>query len=139
MVRVLLVLLSTLPDEWLAGSSPPLQDVFSDASMFEKYSTAEGEEKEVLIRQLHRVLQPFILRRLKIEVEKGLPPKKELVVYCDLTPSQRQMYQAVLKNNMEVLNTNVKERTKLMNTVMQVSRSFSFVALRLDIQGSDPA
>ncbi len=49
-----------------------------------------------------RVLKPFILRRLKAEVERGLPAKKELSVYCKMTRSQKVTYQAVLKNNVEV-------------------------------------
>jgi len=34
-----------------------------------------AEEKNVLVRALHRVLRPFILRRLKSDVAKDLPDK----------------------------------------------------------------
>jgi ERCC4-related helicase len=100
-----------------------LPDVFSDAEMFETYASAVGDEKQELISQLHRVLKPFILRRLKAEVEKGLPSKKELSVYCNMTRSQRQTYCAVLKNNVDVLNGMTNERVKLQNVVMQLRKA----------------
>lgn len=43
-----------------------------------------------------------MLRRLKSDVAKDLPPKKELTVYCKLTKEQIVTYKAVLKNNVEV-------------------------------------
>ncbi|XP_050371450.1 protein PHOTOPERIOD-INDEPENDENT EARLY FLOWERING 1 isoform X2 [Argentina anserina] len=55
----------------------------------------EGQEKvnkEVLDR-LHNVLRPFILRRLKRDVEKQLPMKHEHVVYCRLSRRQRNLYE----------------------------------------------
>ena len=96
-----------------------LPDVFSDSSMFNTYTNAVGDEKQDIISQLHRVLRPFMLRRLKSDVAKDLPPKKELTVYCKLTKEQIVTYKAVLKNNVEVLNGTSGERVKLLNIVMQ--------------------
>ncbi len=39
---------------------------------------------------------PFILRRLKADVAKELPLKTESVLFCDLDPSERRAYEAVL-------------------------------------------
>ena len=39
---------------------------------------------------LPQVLQPFLLRRLKVDVEKGLPPKKETKIFIGLTEMQRE-------------------------------------------------
>ncbi|KAL5741842.1 hypothetical protein ACOSP7_028574 [Xanthoceras sorbifolium] len=55
----------------------------------------EGQErvnKEVVDR-LHNVLRPFILRRLKRDVEKQLPMKQEHVIYCRLSKRQRNLYE----------------------------------------------
>lgn len=55
----------------------------------------EGQErvnKEVIDR-LHNVLRPFILRRLKRDVEKQLPMKHEHVIYCRLSKRQRNLYE----------------------------------------------
>ncbi|KAI8489001.1 hypothetical protein Bbelb_332250 [Branchiostoma belcheri] len=50
------------------------------------------EYNEGLIRRLHKVLRPFLLRRLKQDVEKQLPNKYEHVVTCRLSKRQRFLY-----------------------------------------------
>ena len=57
-------------------------------------SMVEGnnEYNDNLIRRLHKVLRPFILRRLKNEVEKQLPKKYAHVVKCPLSKRQRFLY-----------------------------------------------
>lgn len=45
-----------------------------------------------LIQSLHSILRPFLLRRLKKDVEKQLPEKIEHVLYCGLTRRQRFLY-----------------------------------------------
>uniref|UniRef100_T1JC71 Helicase domino n=1 Tax=Strigamia maritima TaxID=126957 RepID=T1JC71_STRMM len=50
------------------------------------------EYNESLIKRLHKVLRPFLLRRLKSEVEKQLPRKFEHVVMCRLSKRQRFLY-----------------------------------------------
>ncbi|XWS65227.1 hypothetical protein CRYUN_Cryun05aG0074200 [Craigia yunnanensis] len=55
----------------------------------------EGQErvnKEVVDR-LHDVFRPFILRRLKKDVEKQLPMKQEHAIYCRLSRRQRNLYE----------------------------------------------
>ena len=51
-----------------------------------------AEYNENLVKRLHKVLRPFLLRRLKSEVEKQLPKKYEHVVYCHLSKRQRFLY-----------------------------------------------
>jgi hypothetical protein len=41
----------------------------------------DGDQDQAeVVAQLHKVLRPFLLRRLKKEVEKNLPPKKEIIL-----------------------------------------------------------
>ena len=47
------------------------QDTFD--TLFNLEETADVGEKEKMIRQLHRLLGPFMLRRLKSDVETSLP------------------------------------------------------------------
>ena len=42
--------------------------------------------------RLHTVLRPFLLRRLKAEVERKLPPKKEVKIYVGLSKMQREWW-----------------------------------------------
>ncbi|EAA11849.4 AGAP006165-PA [Anopheles gambiae str. PEST] len=51
-----------------------------------------SEYNETIIKRLHKVLRPFLLRRLKCEVEKQMPKKYEHVVMCRLSKRQRFLY-----------------------------------------------
>jgi ATP-dependent DNA helicase len=62
----------------------------------------------VLIHKLHEILRPFLLRRLKVDVERTLPPKKEYVLYAPLTERQREVYDAVVKGCLRGLLAGVR-------------------------------
>ncbi|KAM9464929.1 E1A-binding protein p400-like isoform 8-T10 [Salvelinus alpinus] len=49
-----------------------------------------------LVIRLHRMIQPFILRRCKRDVEKQLPKKYEHILKCRLSSRQRSMYEDIL-------------------------------------------
>ena len=55
-------------------------------------SDSGGEQLE----RLRRRIFPFVLRRLKDEVAKELPPKTEILQYCEMTHEQQKLYQEVL-------------------------------------------
>ncbi|MCJ8748939.1 hypothetical protein PDJAM_G00170290 [Pangasius djambal] len=68
-----------------------LPDVFNSASDFDSWfdtNNCLGDQK--LVERLHAVLRPFLLRRIKREVEKSLPPKKEVKIYLGLSKMQRE-------------------------------------------------
>jgi SWI/SNF-related matrix-associated actin-dependent regulator of chromatin subfamily A member 5 len=48
-----------------------------------------------VVQQLHKVLRPFLLRRVKADVEKSLLPKKEINIFVGLTDMQRKWYKCV--------------------------------------------
>lgn len=61
---------------------------------------ALSEEEQILvIRRLHKVLRPFLLRRLKKDVEKDLPDKKETVIKCPSSALQRKLYMQLQNHN----------------------------------------
>lgn len=64
--------------------------------------TDEEKEKrnKQVIEQLHRILKPFLLRRIKKEVEKSLPPKVEIHVQVGITEQQKKIYRDLLKKGM---------------------------------------
>ncbi len=68
------------------------------------------EETILIIRRLHKVIRPFLLRRLKKEVESQLPDKVEYVIKCDMSALQRQMYGHMQKKG--ILLTDGSERDK---------------------------
>lgn len=49
-----------------------------------------------LVIRLHRMIQPFILRRSKRDVEKQLPKKYEHILKCRLSSRQKSLYEDIL-------------------------------------------
>lgn len=54
--------------------------------------TTLDEENMQRVNKLHTVLRPYLLRRLKRDVEKELPSKFEHLVMCPLSKRQRFLY-----------------------------------------------
>ena len=57
------------------------------------------ERKSSLVTSLHAILKPFLLRRVKADVETALPKKREYVLFAPLTSEQRELYQEILRGN----------------------------------------
>lgn len=54
----------------------------------------------IFIYTYFQILTPFLLRRLKTDVELSLPPKKEVLVYAPLTLKQQTFYKASLDKSL---------------------------------------
>ncbi|XP_057960121.1 probable ATP-dependent DNA helicase CHR12 [Malania oleifera] len=82
-----------------------LPHIFNSVQNFEEWFNAPfadrsdvsltDEEELLIIRRLHHVIRPFILRRKKDEVEKYLPGKTQVILKCDMSAWQRVYYQQV--------------------------------------------
>lgn len=53
-----------------------LPDVFADSNVFDQWFESQNSDQDTVVQQLHKVLRPFLLRRVKADVEKSLLPKK---------------------------------------------------------------
>lgn len=85
-----------------------LPDVFNDLDSFESWfdfssvlddnSKADIIErrKRNLVTTMHSILKPFLLRRVKTDVEHSLPRKREYILYAPLTPEQKELYREIL-------------------------------------------
>jgi len=51
------------------------------------------EASQTTLQTLRRLVYPFILRRTKEQVAPELPPRTERIIYTDLEPAQRKLYQ----------------------------------------------
>ncbi|OAF71810.1 hypothetical protein A3Q56_00430 [Intoshia linei] len=97
------------------------------ASTFEKVELNQ-EETLLIIRRLHKVLRPFLLRRLKKEVESQLPEKVEYVVKCDMSGIQKVIYRHMQKRGIMLTDDTDKSKKgingsrALMNTIMQLRK-----------------
>lgn len=127
-----------LPELW-ALLNFLLPSIFKAVNTFEQWFNApfaltgekvelNAEESMLIIRRLHKVLRPFLLRRLKKEVESQLPDKIEYVVKCDMSALQKVVYRHMQTKG--ILLTDGKEKGKggkggakaLMNTIMQLRK-----------------
>ncbi|KAK1892270.1 putative global transcription activator SNF2L2 [Dissostichus eleginoides] len=126
-----------LPELW-ALLNFLLPTIFKSCNTFEQWFNApfamtgervdlNEEETILIIRRLHKVLRPFLLRRLKKEVESQLPEKVEYVVKCDMSAIQKVLYRHMQRG---ILLTDGSEKDKkgkggsktLMNTIMQLKK-----------------
>ena len=76
------------------------------------------------VNQLHAVLKPYLLRRVKEDVEKSMPPKTETILEVSLTPSQKKFYKAIYERNTSFLFKGAKPKNSpsLMNVMMELRK-----------------
>ncbi|AMD21313.1 HER034Cp [Eremothecium sinecaudum] len=104
-----------------------LPDIFSDSEAFDEWFSSESseEDKDKIVKQLHTILQPFLLRRIKNDVEKSLLPKKELNLYVGMSNMQKKWYKQILEKDLDAVNgvNGTKEsKTRLLNIMMQLRK-----------------
>lgn len=130
---------NNLPELW-ALLNFVLPKIFNSAKTFDEwfntpFANTGGQEKLelteeetlLIIRRLHKVLRPFLLRRLKKEVEKDLPDKVEKVIKCKLSGLQQTLYQQMLNHNALFVGAGTEGATKagikgLNNKIMQLRK-----------------
>lgn len=100
-------------------------DVFANAEQFDEWFNLDiddADEKNKLISQLHKILRPFMLRRLKVDVEKSLPPKHETILYTGMSAMQKKLYRDILTRDIEAINGTSGNRTAVLNIAMQLRK-----------------
>lgn len=82
--------------------------MFDDLESFKKWFDFHREqerdqvmakEKGSLIYKLHDILRPFLLRRLKMDVDLEIPSKHEYVLFTPMTELQKEYYDAVMRDD----------------------------------------
>lgn len=104
-------------DEWF--NTP-----FANTGGQDKMELTE-EEQLLVIRRLHKVLRPFLLRRLKKDVEKDLPDKTERVIKCTFSTLQAKLYKQLVTHNRLVVSDGKGGKTGmrgLSNMLMQLRK-----------------
>ncbi|KAL0721668.1 hypothetical protein Bca4012_036267 [Brassica carinata] len=72
-----------------------LPDIFASHDEFESWSFS------TVVAKLHNILRPFILRRMKCDVELSLPRKKEIIVYATMTAHQKKFQEHLVNRTLE--------------------------------------
>lgn len=101
---------------------------FSDPVVFasrDSFVEKFGELKHAKqVSDLHAMLKPYLLRRVKEDVEKALPPKEETILEVALVPIQKKYYRAVYERNTAFLFKGAKPSNapSLMNVMMELRK-----------------
>ncbi|KAF7729861.1 hypothetical protein EC973_003595 [Apophysomyces ossiformis] len=103
-----------------------LPDIFDDLELFQSWfdfsdihqksgqdRIMKEEEEDSIISSLHTILRPFLLRRLKTDVEHSLPKKKEYLLHAPLTQAQKSLYDAIIKRDLR--DYLIKRKTKTLD------------------------
>ncbi|KAJ1557479.1 hypothetical protein HK096_007075, partial [Nowakowskiella sp. JEL0078] len=104
-----------------------LPDVFSSSDDFNTWFSSDSGDQENVVQQLQKVneiLRPFLLRRIKADVEHSLLPKKRVNLYVGMSEMQRKWYKAILEKDIDAVNGSKvgKTATRLQNIVMQLRK-----------------
>uniref|UniRef100_A0A8C0TV49 Chromodomain helicase DNA binding protein 2 n=1 Tax=Canis lupus familiaris TaxID=9615 RepID=A0A8C0TV49_CANLF len=90
---------------------------------WEDFEEDHGKGRENGYQSLHKVLEPFLLRRVKKDVEKSLPAKVEQILRVEMSALQKQYYKWILTRNYKALAKGTRGSTSgFLNIVMELKK-----------------
>lgn len=85
--------------------------MLSHGKFLKKYETPIVKSKDIVaLEQLNKHVKPFILRRLKKDVVKELPPKIEHKILVEMTEEQKKLYAAYIAEAKSEIDSEIKEK-----------------------------
>jgi SNF2 family DNA or RNA helicase len=89
--------------------------IFDDMESFnKKFGRLQSQEQ---VYELQTILAPYLLRRVKEDVEKSIPPKEETIIQVELTLMQKQYYRAIYEKNRSFLYKGTKNSMPTLNNI----------------------
>uniref|UniRef100_A0A8B9ITM5 DNA helicase n=1 Tax=Amazona collaria TaxID=241587 RepID=A0A8B9ITM5_9PSIT len=90
---------------------------------WDDFEEDHGKGRENGYQSLHKVLEPFLLRRVKKDVEKSLPAKVEQILRVEMSALQKQYYKWILTRNYKALSKGTRGSTSgFLNIVMELKK-----------------
>uniref|UniRef100_A0A3Q2VV26 Chromodomain helicase DNA binding protein 2 n=1 Tax=Haplochromis burtoni TaxID=8153 RepID=A0A3Q2VV26_HAPBU len=90
---------------------------------WEDFEDEHGKGRENGYQSLHKVLEPFLLRRVKKDVEKSLPAKVEQILRVEMSAQQKQFYKWILTRNYKALAKGTRGSSSgFLNIVMELKK-----------------
>uniref|UniRef100_A0A8C2GNL1 Chromodomain helicase DNA binding protein 2 n=1 Tax=Cyprinus carpio TaxID=7962 RepID=A0A8C2GNL1_CYPCA len=90
---------------------------------WEDFEDDHGKGRDNGYQSLHKVLEPFLLRRVKKDVEKSLPAKVEQILRVDMSAQQKQFYKWILTRNYKALSKGTRGSSSgFLNIVMELKK-----------------
>ena len=71
-----------------------------------------------VVTKLHAILRPFLLRRVKSDVETDLPAKKEIILYAGMTDVQRKLHSELREKTLAVSRAKAARYTLCLGNVI---------------------
>ncbi|RKF60295.1 Helicase SWR1 [Erysiphe neolycopersici] len=85
-----------------------------------------------IISKLHKILRPYLLRRLKADVEKQMPAKFEHIEFCHLSKRQRELYDGFLSRDDTKNTLAFGNNLSIINCLMQLRKVCNHPDLFID-------
>uniref|UniRef100_A0A8C2CWZ2 Chromodomain helicase DNA binding protein 1 n=1 Tax=Cyprinus carpio TaxID=7962 RepID=A0A8C2CWZ2_CYPCA len=90
---------------------------------WELFEEEHGKGRDSGYTSLHKELEPFLLRRVKKDVEKSLPAKVEQILRVEMSAVQKQYYKWILTRNYKALSKGTKgSRSGFLNVMMELKK-----------------
>ncbi|XP_054880826.1 chromodomain-helicase-DNA-binding protein 1 [Poeciliopsis prolifica] len=90
---------------------------------WEMFEEEHGKGRDSGYTSLHKELEPFLLRRVKKDVEKSLPAKVEQILRVEMSAIQKQYYKWILTRNYKALSKGTKGSTSgFLNIMMELKK-----------------
>uniref|UniRef100_A0A669F6A2 Chromodomain helicase DNA binding protein 1 n=1 Tax=Oreochromis niloticus TaxID=8128 RepID=A0A669F6A2_ORENI len=90
---------------------------------WELFEDEHGKGRDSGYTSLHKELEPFLLRRVKKDVEKSLPAKVEQILRVEMSAIQKQYYKWILTRNYKALSKGTKGSTSgFLNIMMELKK-----------------
>ncbi|XP_061836669.1 chromodomain-helicase-DNA-binding protein 1 [Nerophis lumbriciformis] len=90
---------------------------------WELFEEEHGKGRDSGYTSLHKELEPFLLRRVKKDVEKSLPAKVEQILRVEMSAIQKQYYKWILTRNYKALSKGTKGSTSgFLNVMMELKK-----------------
>ena len=102
--------------EWSEWFKRPVESILE-----QNKQVLDAEDKEQ-VAKLHKVIRPFLLRRLKADVEKQMPLKYEHVELCRLSKRQRQLYDGFMSRAQTKETLASGNYLSIINALMQLRK-----------------
>ncbi|KAM4873050.1 chromodomain-helicase-DNA-binding protein 1-like [Thomomys bottae] len=98
-------------------------DLFSREQVEDFVQRYQDIQKEsTSASELYKLLQPFLLRRVKAEVAADLPRKTEVVIYHGLSALQKKYYKAILMKDLDAFENETAKKVRLQNILSQLRK-----------------
>lgn len=83
-----------------------------------------------VVAKLHAILRPFLLRRMKSDVEIMLPRKKEIIIYANMTEHQKNLQDHLVNKTLgNYLKENMSSGKICFQFLLSCCNSISYILI----------